>query len=182
MVDAVKYPLLAPSILPESSKKCEVRHYSNRRRRLSGWRILGVFSIFFLQIVHLFAINVRINRFVAWKPHRWTVEKGSGKIVGKVRQRCLSETDEGPLPALAMHLDRVGAETTNTSWNVDAFCGPRLETANGATPELLEQHPMVHVLVAMHIIYDSTHGVPRNEPGSAIPKRTARRLNRVTED
>ena len=48
MVDAVKYPSLAPSIFPASSKKYEVVHYRDGRRRPSGWPILGVFSIYFL--------------------------------------------------------------------------------------------------------------------------------------
>ena len=57
---------------------------------------------------------------------------------------------------------------------------PLLETANGAAPELLEQHPMVHIQVTMHGIHGPAHGVPRNELVGAVPKRTARWLTRVT--
>ena len=63
MVDAVNYPSLAPSILPESSKKCEVGHYRDGRRLTNSRRF---FFNFFLQFVQLFAINIRINRFIAF--------------------------------------------------------------------------------------------------------------------
>ena len=67
MVDAVKYPSLAPSIFPASSKKYEVVHYRDGRRRPSGWPILGVFFNIFLKFIQFFAIKIQLNCLIGLK-------------------------------------------------------------------------------------------------------------------
>ena len=64
----VKHPSLVPSIFLVSSKKYEVKHCRDGRRRPSGWPILGViFFNFFLKFVQYFAINIRIYLLIGWK-------------------------------------------------------------------------------------------------------------------
>ena len=152
MVDAVKYPLLAPSILPESSQKCEVRHYSNRRRRLSGWRILGVFSIFFFKLFNCSQLTSEsmVSLRGSLIDGQW--RKARGRLWGRYGRGACRRRTRGHCPPWRCISIGWGQRRPTLLEMLMHIVPPPLETANGATPALLEQHPMVHVLVAMHII------------------------------